>query len=522
MTDFLTPTTAGIIMLAGAVFPAFIIYWLRNEQHKPAVSWFRFAMLSGMLWSISFGLIALVDSPGLRLIITNFYIIAVPSAAVSTFIFSYEFTFKKTVPKGVFILFVPIVLLFVLSWFNPYNLIYTVENPYQTGEILVPANRGSIRPIINVGMGFVLVIMSAGMVFGEWMSSSQKVRKRQALFILISTATSAVLGMIKVLDLVPPYFDPTPIGWTLSGILFAISIKRYQFLQLSPAARNQVLNEITDIVIILNPEGAIADANQTALEFLTLSVGMDKADFNRQNPELTPVIDGQKTTPIELQYDDQKRIFDRQSSVLKYGHGAEGQIIVLRDITELDKKERELQEKNQRLDEFVNEVSHDLRSPLTVASGHLELARIEDNATEHLNEVDSALQRMDQLISDILAKARGNQDPNYEELSLIESAHTAWGNVDTATASLEIEVDRTLKADPGQLLQLLENLFGNSAEHGGTNVSVRVGSTNTGFFIADDGPGIPENKRKQVFEREVTYSDTGTGYGLAIVKDIID
>jgi len=84
--------------------------------------------------------------------------------------------------------------MFIFSWFNPYNLIYTMENPYHTAEILVPANEGSIRPIINVGMGFLLVIMSAGMVLGEWMNSSQKVRKTQALFILISIATSSILS----------------------------------------------------------------------------------------------------------------------------------------------------------------------------------------------------------------------------------------------------------------------------------------------------------------------------------------
>jgi len=479
-------------------------------------------MLCGLVWSISFGLIALVESPILRFVITNVYIIAVPLSAISWFIFCYEFTFRKAIPKRVFLLFVPVVFLFVFSWFNPYNLIYTVEYPYLTEEILIPANQGSIRPVINVGMGYLLVIMSAGMVLGEWMSSPQKVRKTQAQFIFISTVILAILGMIKVLDIVPPYFDPTPIGWTLSSLLFAISIKRYHFLQLSSAAPNQIINEIQEIIIILNPNGIIADLNCAAADVLDIEVGMTESEFKIQNPEYRSVINGYSSTPIEINSNNITRVLDKQSSVLEYTHGAEGEIIILRDITELNKKERELREQNERLDEFVNEVTHDLRGPLTVASGHLELAKMEDDSIEHLNKVQNAHQRIEQLVQDARAKARGNDDLTREQLSLSESARTAWKNIDTATVSLEIEDDRTVEADSGQILRLLENLFRNSVEHGGKNVTVRVGSTSSGFFVADTGPGIPEDKRQRIFERNVTYSDQGTGYGLAIVMDIID
>jgi signal transduction histidine kinase len=509
-------------MLVSAIPPAYIVYLLQNERDNLVVPWFQISMLCGLVWSISFGLIALVESPILRFVITNVYIIAVPLSAISWFIFCYEFTFRKAIPKRVFLLFVPVVFLFVFSWFNPYNLIYTVEYPYLTEEILIPANQGSIRPVINVGMGYLLVIMSAGMVLGEWMSSPQKVRKTQAQFIFISTVILAILGMIKVLDIVPPYFDPTPIGWTLSSLLFAISIKRYHFLQLSSAAPNQIINEIQEIIIILNPNGIIADLNCAAADVLDIEVGMTESEFKIQNPEYRSVINGYSSTPIEINSNNITRVLDKQSSVLEYTHGAEGEIIILRDITELNKKERELREQNERLDEFVNEVTHDLRGPLTVASGHLELAKMEDDSIEHLNKVQNAHQRIEQLVQDARAKARGNDDLTREQLSLSESARTAWKNIDTATVSLEIEDDRTVEADSGQILRLLENLFRNSVEHGGKNVTVRVGSTSSGFFVADTGPGIPEDKRQRIFERNVTYSDQGTGYGLAIVMDIID
>ena len=508
-------------MLSGAILPAFVIYSLRNERRKPAVLWFQFVMVSGMAWSILFGVIALVDIPEFRFVATNFLLIAIPSSAIFFFLFSYEFTFKKKVPKAAFLLFIPVGLMFVSSWFNPYNLIYTMSDPHLTEEILIPANERSIRPIINVGMGFLLVIMAAGMVFGELMSSQHKGRRIQAFVILFSSVLVGALGAIKVLNFVPPYFDPTPIGWAVSGLLFTISINRYQFLELSFASQDQIMNIMNEIILVFDSENTIIFANAIARNTFNIEIGMTKEEYEKKNTEFMSVIDDDTTEKITINRNTTNKTFNKHSFVLDFGRGAKGQIIILRDITELDKKEQQLKYQNERLDGFVDEVSHDLRSPLTVAFGHLELARTTENATDHLNSAEDALQRMEQLIQDILAKARGNQDLNLENISIKILANTAWSNVETGAGSLNIETGQSLKADSGLLLQLFENLFRNSIQHGGNNVSVRVGTTESGFFIADDGPGIPKHEREYIFNRGVTYSDQGTGYGLAIVMDIV-
>jgi len=75
-------------------------------------------------------------------------------------------------------------------------------------------------------------------------------------------------------------------------------------------------------------------------------------------------------------------------------------------------------------------------------------------------------------------------------------------------------------ADPGRLKRLLQNLFRNAAEHGGDRVV--VGDLSDGFYVADNGPGIPENRRDEVFESGHTTSESGTGFGLAIVERIAE
>ena len=77
-----------------------------------------------------------------------------------------------------------------------------------------------------------------------------------------------------------------------------------------------------------------------------------------------------------------------------------------------------------------------------------------------------------------------------------------------------------LQADATRLRQLLENLFRNSVDHGGEDVTITVGTLADGFYVADDGPGIPEAERDQVFESGYSTNRDGTGFGLAIVEEI--
>jgi signal transduction histidine kinase len=75
-----------------------------------------------------------------------------------------------------------------------------------------------------------------------------------------------------------------------------------------------------------------------------------------------------------------------------------------------------------------------------------------------------------------------------------------------------------VQADEGALRRLVENLFTNALEHGGDHVT--VGTFSHGFYVADDGPGVPEDEREQVFEPGQTSKDDGEGFGLASVRQL--
>ena len=182
------------------------------------------------------------------------------------------------------------------------------------------------------------------------------------------------------------------------------------------------------------------------------------------------------------------------------------------------------------IDHVASVVSHDLRNPLDVARARLDAGRALDEE-EHFDHVEQAHERMERIIQDVLTIARGEEvvDPD-DTVDLTEVAETAWETVETNGAHLDIEEPLpTATADPDRVRRLFENLFRNAVEHGSTStdhsVSIRVGrldETDEGFYVADDGPGIPEPHRDRVFEPGFSTDDHGTGLGLAIVARIAD
>ncbi|MFC7042353.1 histidine kinase N-terminal 7TM domain-containing protein [Halonotius sp. GCM10025705] len=520
MDAVLSPTTAGGIMLAGGIIPGFIVYWLRTEPQGIVVRWFRFAMLCGMVWSVTFGLIALVDAAALRLALTNVFIIAVPSASIATFAFAYEFTFREPISRWYLVLFIPVVLLFVLSWFNPGELIYTVDAPYQTSEILVPAEPGSIRLPLNMIGSPLLVVMAAGLAAGELIRATTTIRRLQAGTVMLLITAAMVPGLMKVFELVPPYFDPTPIGWSLMGLVVAVTIKRFDLFRLSPNSLRRVVDALTDPVVVVNSEGIVSDANEAASEVFRLDLGMAVSAFSEANPALRPVFDGTETQ-VELTTGATERVFDYRELPVPQGYGTTGRILYFSDITEQADTAEALQAKTDRLDAFASRVSHDLQGPITVATSYVQIARRADDPADALDEIETALQRAETRIQDILAMARSGQQPARESVALDTAAHKAWAMVTTGDASLVVATDATLSADSQQLSRLFENLFRNAVEHGGEGVTVRVGTTDGGFYVADDGVGIQADKQATIFDERVSHDADGTGYGLAIVRDIV-
>jgi len=262
--------------------------------------------------------------------------------------------------------------------------------------------------------------------------------------------------------------------------------------------------------------------------------------------------------PVEVRRrtaDGELRDFLLIDAAITAGGSYEG-LLMYTDVTERNEYRRGLERQTERLDEFAGVVSHDLRNPLRAVEGSIELAR-EEYDDDDLDRAARALDRAFDLIDDLLTAAReGAAVTETERVALDAAAERAWNGVDADDARLVVATEATIHADEDRLLRLLGNLLRNSVEHGSTgsrpeaddgvehgstgdrsgtgdaagdadsagtaaaDVTVEVGALDDGFYVADDGPGIPPDERGDVFTPGYTTVADGTGLGLYVVREI--
>ncbi len=187
----------------------------------------------------------------------------------------------------------------------------------------------------------------------------------------------------------------------------------------------------------------------------------------------------------------------------------------------------ELRRRTEQLEQFNAVVSHDLRNPLNVLSGYLEMVEGDVSSNRH-EPMEHAVTRMESLIDNLLMLAKhGETIGETESVPATSIAEDAWESVRAPESTLTITGDiGRIEADPNRLRQVFENLFRNAVDHGGPAVSLEIGPRNgpsgvSGLYVSDDGPGIPSNVSDSLFDSGFSTADS-SGIGLAIVDRIAD
>lgn len=292
----------------------------------------------------------------------------------------------------------------------------------------------------------------------------------------------------------------------------------------------------THAIFKLDAEGRIeswSDSAQSLYGFEPTTIAHQHfsnlfADEEGPNPNLEAALSEAKTGSEEIEHWNKRAddsVFWATMTLAPLGDGDfNGYVVISQDTTVKKQYEQMLERQNDRLKEFTDILAHDLRSPLTTIGGRLELYR-ETEDSEHIDHIEQTTDRMERLVDDLLRVARqGNVVTDPESVDLNRVTNTAWegtGNT-SPEASLIYESVSSVGADYDRLCELFENLFRNAIEHGGSDVTVGVGPLDHGFYIEDDGPGIPPEHRDEVFDHGFTSTETGSGYGLSVVRTIIN
>ena len=304
-------------------------------------------------------------------------------------------------------------------------------------------------------------------------------------------------------------------------------------LQGERAFIEQSLDALDDVFYVFSTDREILRWNERLLEVTGYPneeiPGMEPTDFFPKDHQpriadaVTEIMEtGDATVRADfLTTDDERVPHEFTGSQLTDSDGdVLGFVGIGRDLRRQREYERQLEQRNERLEEFTSIVSHDLRNPLRAADGWLELLR-DECESDRIDDLAQALDRMDALIEDLLTLAReGKQVDETEQVGLANVATNSWQTVSTEQATLETNTSRAVNADRSRLQQLFENLYRNAVEHGSDDITVSVGAMDDGFYVADAGPGIPESDRGKVFEAGYSTAEEGTGFGLRIVEQV--
>jgi len=379
--------------------------------------------------------------------------------------------------------------------------------------------------------GFLFGLAAGAILVRHLFANRRDLVPARTSALLIGVGAPLSASVLLVAGVVSPAWNPTDVSFGVTAVAFGFAIFRYRLFRLVPVGRRQLVRIMDDPVVLIDDDDRVVDSNPTARDLFGVGSdwrGTTAATFFGPLAERVArsrdTDDADAETLVERDGDD--RYFDPKTTPVRTPAGeVGGRLIVLRDITELVESRQKVQRQNERLDQFASIVSHDLRNPLTVAIGYLDLLDADyDGDDDYVERINGSLDRMETIIADTLTLAR--QGGTVDETTRIDGRallEDCWAMAETGAASLKPVDDFTIRGDRDRLRQVFENLFRNSVEHGPPDVTVRVGVAGSDtVYIADDGPGIPPARRADVFEPGHTSAAGGTGFGLSIVRRIAE
>jgi PAS domain S-box-containing protein len=330
---------------------------------------------------------------------------------------------------------------------------------------------------------------------------------------------------------------------TLGGMFVRTQVRQAEADE--RALLDEVLQTSPVGIIVHDPERGTERANPAAASILGVDAdtivrrGIDSTDWEVRDVDGDPISVDER--PYAQVIETGEPLVDRRVVVTRSDGseatlsvnaaplvGEDGSVdrvvVVFSDVSQRADHEAELEEKNRQLESFASVLSHDIRSPLAVATGFLELTH-ETGDLSYLDKVERSHERIEELVDTLLVLARkGRMIGSLEPVDVAAVAREAWGQTETDDATLDVGDVGEVEADPVRLKQVFENLFRNAVQHVGDDVTVRVRPLDgePGFAVEDDGPGIPAEKREELLRPGHESAGGGFGLGLSIVAAVAE
>ncbi len=380
---------------------------------------------------------------------------------------------------------------------------------------------------VHIVYAYVLVAGGLGLLFLVLSRTSSFYRKQASIMILaaLPPVVANLAFTLRVRWGPLPALDLTPFAFVASGVLVSLALFRFDLLERSPVARQQILDEMGDGFVVLDTDGGLVDSNSIAREItdsLALVREGDRSAAPAVPARLDTVLDAVHGQTVTATVDGQQRAYDvKRSPLTDHRDRLVGNVVAFRDVTERDEHE-------QRLDVTQRILRHNLRNKMNVVRGWAEL--LEETAGREGSEAPRQIMDAADELIDLAEKTRqmvalgehGSSDSTPVDLRdcLTVVLDGLRSDYPRATVECSVPPGLSLRLPDEEVLSVaVENLVENAIEHNDAaepwvEVSAARTADETCIRVADDGPGIPETERVVLETGTETPLAHGSGVGL--------
>lgn len=541
-----------------------VFAWRRRRAGEWAQSFTVLACAVGF-WSMTYGFEVASMTLSQKVFWAKVGYLGIVTVPVAWFIFAMQYTSRSqqlSAKRVAAFFIVPfITLLFVFT--NEYHgQIWSSIGLDSTGPVPVMDTTHGIWFWIHSAYSYLLII-GGSLLMLQMFVRYPKAYRRQNATLLIGSILPLVANAVFITGIFSiPNLDFTTLAFTISALLMANAIFRYQLFDMVPVARRTAVDHMRDGMIVLDNRNRVLDINPAALKLFqreaSAMIGQNIADFLQDQTQLLETFRNvtETNTEVMVPLAEKMYFFDLHISPLHSADGGmNGRLIVFYDVT--DRKEAEIalaRARDEALDadkfktELLARVSHELRTPLSVILGYTEMLQegifgeltakqlesthriLESTAflTRQVNELldlsrldvrELRLNNVEFAIADLLKRVQDKMQVLAENKGV------------SLKSIIDEQVPAILVGDPDRIEQILLNLIGNGIKfsHDGTVTQCvfMKDKNHWAFKVSDEGIGIPIEMQQSIFEPfkqvdgSLTRVHSGTGLGLAIVKQMV-
>ncbi|MCL4867603.1 MAG: PAS domain-containing protein [Anaerolineae bacterium] len=557
-TPYIIPLLLAAFLAAGIL----IYTWIRRTTHGAVP--FMFMMLGILHWLLAYAIGISHTSLSSTLFWANITLLGIVVVPVAWVLFCLEYTNRGHLitRRNVLLLLAEPAFITVAIWTNESHHLFRQTIFLETTGSFVALN-ATFGPLFWLHTAYCYGLLAYGtyLLLVTFLRASRLYRIQVGIM-LAGAFIPWIANALYLLFLTPIILiDPTPIAFLLAGATVAWGMFGFGLMDIAPVARNWVIEQMDDGMIVLDNRNRVVDINPAAANLIQRTpnelIGQTGAHLFAQWPELVDRYRNVEKAATEIQLPMGTGIRHIYLNILPLHDRYQrlnGRLLVIRDITEQKEIQMALQiakEKadaaNQAKSTFLATMSHELRTPLAAIIGYSELIAEKsklwgyEKIVPQLNQIGAAALHLNALIGNILDMSKieaGRMEvfnSQFPVQPLIDDVLTTIQPLITQNSNtLELNLPPDLGqmyADRTKLHQILLNLLSNATkftENGTITLEIQIvtdqmdGRKTYYFRISDTGKGIPEEKVSQLFQpfvqvdSSLTRKHGGSGLGLAI------